>query len=336
MPDEPLDRIEALLRATGRRPAVPRDRAARVAAAAREHWRSEIRQHARRRRSYWAAGLAAAVGITTGLAVWQRTREPAPAPAPVRAARVELVQDSAWSRAASTAAPRPLRPGDEINVGSELATAERGRLALRLTTGHSVRLDARTRVSMLSNRALALAHGAVYVDSRSSSGATAGVIEIRTPLGSIRNVGTQFEVRWLTTSVRVRVREGRIAVEGAGTSVEVEAGHELEVAESGRIDRREWTSAAGLDWIVAITPMFQIDGRSLQEFLGWMARERGLRLRFATPAAASAAPGIRLNGSVDGMTLDQALESVLVTSQMTHRIDGGVLLIQSASEVPEK
>jgi hypothetical protein len=34
------------------------------------------------------------------------------------------------------------------------------------------------------------------------------------------------------------------------------------------------------------------------------------------------------------MTLDQALESVLVTSQMSHSIDAGVLLIRSVSEPP--
>jgi ferric-dicitrate binding protein FerR (iron transport regulator) len=332
LPDEPLDRIEVLLRATGRRPAVPEDRAARVAAAAREHWRSEVRHDARRRRGYWAAGLAAAIGITTGVALWQRTREPAPPPGPVRAARVEIVKDSAWSRVASAAAPRPLRPGDEVHVGWELATAERGRLALRLGSGHSVRLDAGTRVSVLSDRVLVLAHGAVYVDSGSPS--AVGAIEIRTPFGSIRDVGTQFEVRWLTTSVRVRVREGKVGLQGAGTSVEVGAGHELEVTESGRIDRREWTPAAGLDWIDTVTPMFRIDGRSLKEFLDWMARERGLRLRFDSPRAALAAAGIRLSGSVDGMTLDQALESVLVTSQMSHSIDAGVLLIRSVSEPP--
>ncbi len=311
---------------------MPEDRAARVAAAAREHWRSEVRHDARRRRGYWAAGLAAAIGITTCVALWQRTREPAPPPGPVRAARVEIVKDSAWSRVASAAAPRPLRPGDEVHVGWELATAERGRLALRLGSGHSVRLDAGTRVSVLADRVLALAHGAVYVDSGSPS--AVGAIEIRTPLGSIRDVGTQFEVRWLTTSVRVRVREGKVGLQGAGTSVEVGAGHELEVTESGRIDRREWTPAAGLDWIDTVTPMYRIDGRSLKEFLDWMARERGLRLRFDSPRAALAAAGIRLSGSVDGMTLDQALDSVLVTSQMSHSIDAGVLLVRSVSELP--
>jgi ferric-dicitrate binding protein FerR (iron transport regulator) len=337
LPEESLDRLEALLRATGRRPAVPEDRAARVATVAREHWRSEIRQHARRRRAWLGASVAAAIGLAAGVAIWQRGDRPAPLPVAEYAARVEVVQDSAWAQTTTTAAPLPLGRGDEVNAGSELATAERGRLALRLATGHSVRLDARTRVSVLSDRVIALTHGAVYVDSASPSGAAAGFVEIRTPLGSIRDVGTQFEVRWLTTSLRVRVREGKIALDGAGTSVEVEAGHELELGENGRIVTREWTaSEAGLEWIGGVTPPFPLEGRSLQQFLEWIARERGLQLRFASPDVASAAPEIRLNGSIDGMTLDEALESVLLTCRMAHRVDGGTLLIQSSREPSER
>lgn len=279
---------------------------------------------------------AMAIAIAGGLAIWHRAGELAP-PARLKAARVEIVQESAWSRTASTAAPLLLRPGDDVNVGSELATAERGRLAVRLATGHSVRLDTGTRATVLSDRVIALTHGAIYVDSRSTSGAAVGVVEIRTPLGSVRDSGTQFEVRWLMTSLRVRVREGKVALEGAGTSVEVGAGQELELAENGQIVRRDWTaSATGLDWIGMITPMIQIEGRSLQDFLEWIARERGLRLRFATQDVATSAPAIRLNGSVDGMTLDQALESVLLTCRMSHRIEGEMLLIRSASESTER
>jgi FecR protein len=335
LPEESLDRLEALLRATGRRPAVPGDRAARVAAVAREHWRSEIGRHARRRRAWWSASLAAAIALAAG-AVWQRGDRPVPLPATGHAARVEVVQDSAWTQTTSTAAPLPLGRGDEVNVGSELATAERGRLALRLASGHSVRLDARTRVSVVSDRVIALTHGAVYVDSASPSGAAAGFVEIRTPLGSIRDVGTQFEVRWLTSSLRVRVREGKIALEGAGTSVEVNAGHELELGEKGRIVNRGWSASEGLDWIGSVTPPFSLEGRSLQQFLHWIARERGLQLRFASPDVASSAPGILLNGSIEGMTLDEALESVLLTCRMSHRVDGETLLIQSSRDSAER
>ena len=81
--------------------------------------------------------------------------------------------------------------------------------------------------------------------------------------------------------------------------------------------------------------MMELEGRSLREFLDWMVRERGLRLQFTSPDLAGAASEISLNGSIDGMTLDQALESVLPTCRMAHRINGDVLVVQPISVAPE-
>jgi len=263
---------------------------------------------------------------------------PDPPPATARAgARVEMVFDAVWSQPARSGAPVSLRSGDEVTIGSEVATEDRGRVALRMARGHSVRLDTGTRVRVLSDRALALDRGAVYVDSsadaRRDAGATAGFIEIRTPLGSIRDVGTQFEVRWLADAVRVRVREGKIAFDATGAIVEVGAGGELRLGADGAMARRDVSAlGADLDWVGAITPMLDIDGRALQQFLEWMARERGLRLGFESPEVAGSAPGIVLNGSIQGMTLDQALESVLSTCRLSSRIDGDILLVRSSNE----
>ena len=54
-----------------------------------------------------------------------------------------------------------------------------------------MRLDADTRLGLVSGSVLELHRGAVYVDS----GALAQRLEIRTPFGIARNVGTRFDVR---------------------------------------------------------------------------------------------------------------------------------------------
>lgn len=325
---DPHDRIEALLRATGRRPPVPADRADRVRHSVREHWRSEVegRSQRRRLRTAVALALAATVLVALGLEIRQRI---ATSPVGMPTARVERVVASAWSRPASggsTEDASALRPGDEIPAGSELSTDAEALLAVRMETGYSLRLDASTRLRLLSERVLALDRGAVYVDSRGvDRQATAG-LEIRTPFGAIRDVGTQFEARVQPDSLRLRVREGSIFLDREGVSLEVGAGQELEVAKDGRESRRATTSSGPeWSWIGEVTPMMRLDGRSLDEFLDWMARERGLSVEFANPGIARSAMGIRLNGSIDGMTLDEALKSVLSTSQMTHRISGSVL-----------
>jgi ferric-dicitrate binding protein FerR (iron transport regulator) len=333
------------------RTAIPPDRAARVAMAAKAHWRAELRRTTRRR---WAVGaiVAAAAIIAIGVRLLPRDRasrdaaarvaDVAPVVPTAPAARVEVVSDAAWLQVSGRESPTPLRVGDRIAVGAEVGTASHGRVALRLSTGHSVRLDTGTRLRMIADRTLALDAGAVYVDSRrlaSDVAAPAESIEIKTPLGTIRDVGTQFEVRWLPTSLRVRVREGRVAFAASGIVVNVAAGQEVErhqdhAVASNTLTPRPLPAGAALDWIGGITPMPDIDGRSLQSFLAWLAHERGLRLVFATPETAAAAPGIVLKGSIAGMTLDQALDSVLMTCRLSSRIEGDVLRIDSSTSKP--
>jgi hypothetical protein len=314
------DHLEALLRTTGPRPAVPPERAARVGAAIKAHWQAEVRRRARRR-WVWAAGAAAAaVSIATAaghLLVDRRATTSAVA-SPV--AQVALVSGGAW-----------LQSGVHVTAGTDVATEDRGRVALLLATGHSVRLDAGTRIRLLEGRALSLDRGAVYVDSQGRPGQRAGTLEVRTPLGTSRDEGTQFEVRWLASALRVRVREGKVVFDASGTVVEVDAGRELELGRDGHLARRALDAGAGFDWVSGITPMLEIEGRSLLEFLEWMARERGLRLRFPSSRTAAAAPGIRLSGSIQDLSLDQALEAVLSTCQMRHRIEGRDLVVDSSN-----
>ncbi len=331
------DGIEALLRAAGQRPAVPVDRWKRVEAAVRTHWRSEVRARSRRRRIQAVVGLGLAAAVVAAVILGIRQPDD-PAPLAVTMGRVDRVVATAWSRPAfsgSTEEASPLRSGDEILAGSELATDAKALLAVRMQTGHSLRLDAGTRLTLVSSGVIAFDHGGVYVDSGGAHRPGTASLEIRTPFGSIRDVGTQFEVRLHPESLRVRVREGSILVEREGSRVEVGPGQELELAAGGRESRRPLTAfGSEWTWIGEITPMMRLDGRPLAEFLDWMARERGLRLQFASPRVALSARDIKLSGSIDGMTLDQALESVLSTTRMTHRITESVLFIDPMEASP--
>ena len=140
------------------------------------------------------------------------------------------------------------------------------------------------------------------------------------------------EVRAQDASLSVRVREGRVVVEAAGTRVDVDAGHQLQLSSNGEVTRQEITGGTAFEWLGSVTPMIEIDGRPLQSFLEWAARERGLRLEFASAGTATAARTILLSGSVQGMTIDEALESVLATSRMSPAVEGNVLRILASGE----
>jgi FecR protein len=325
---EPWDRmsdgdpIEALIKLTGPRPAVPPERAGRVKAAVFAQWEKEVRLRSRRRRLAFVGWSAAAAVLlaSAGLLVW---RNQAPPPPVELAGRIENVSNRAWTRPSMEGAPPPvpLAAGAMVPVGSELTTGADGRVAIRLTSGHSIRLDAETRVRMLSGRTVALERGAVYVESPIDKMAGASGVEIRTPLGDVHDVGTQFEVRLIGSSVRVRVREGAVLLRSSRGVHEVGAGRELELGADGGAQRPFPSFGEDWSWISGVTPPIAIEGRSLRDFLEWAAREKGLRLRYAEEDLPATAAAITLNGSIEGMTPDQALESILLTCRLTHRID---------------
>jgi ferric-dicitrate binding protein FerR (iron transport regulator) len=325
------DGIEDVLRRSGRRPSVPEERADRVRDAVRARWEGEVERRRRKRNAWIALGVAAtAAGIAIGL----RFRSPSVGTgvAAQVSARVEALVDAAWIHPASappTGAARALRLGDAIAAGSELGTPERGRVALRTGSGHSVRLDRSSDVRVVSATVLYLARGSVYVDSGGAAEATATPLTIRTPFGDVRDLGTQFEVSASASTLRVRVREGDVVVSGTA-SLRIGAGEEAVLSERGDVVRRDLESfGSEWSWAEEIAPPLDIDGRSAREFLEWVARERGLELRFATPELEVAAPGIVLHGSIRGMTLDQALASILPTCRMSYRIERSVLRIDS-------
>ena len=333
-PREADGRTGKLVRLAGPRPSVSPERAARVKAAVRSSWEREVAR-GRRGRVWIAAALATAtmVVLAVGVAMWRRAN---PLPMPPATARVETVAGSVWVRpisAHSTEPPVLVRPGDVLTVGSELATEGNDRVAIRIASGHSIRLDADSRLRILSERTLALDRGAVYVDSGSRDGRSAGSVRVHTSRGVVRDIGTQFEVRLGDTSLLVRVREGLVSIDGDRRGHEVSAGFEVEVDDEGRIRRRALRSFdAEWAWIGEITPMMEVEGRSLREFLDWVVRERGLRLRFARPGLSDSASRITLNGSIEGMSLDQALEAVLPTCRMVHRLERDVLLVEPMPE----
>ena len=250
--------------------------------------------------------------------------------------RVEVVSDAAWWRLGSPATDRLrtlLHPGDSIGRGREMTTHDDVRVAIRLASGYSVRMDEQTHLRFLSDRILVLDRGAVYVDSGSRYRESGGSIEIRTSLGRVWDIGTQFEVRTMDAYLLVRIREGSVSVKDREGLLELEAGYELTIDRSGKTVRRRLAPfAREWSWIAQVTPPMDLEGRSLREFLDWMARERGLSLEFATQDLPRIASKITLSGSIKEMTLDHALASVLETCGMTYRIESGSLVVKALAD----
>lgn len=278
--------------------------------------------------------FAAAVLLGIGLLGWlMRAVGEVPA-----GAAVESVSGTTWIGTAATGGSRPLLPGEEIPVGTTLATARpgsevvAGRASLRLPGGTVVRVDAGTTVRLDSPTALTLERGAVYADSgESGSGLT-----VATPGGTATDVGTRFSVRVLDPGprpkVEVRVRDGAVAVERGGRSWMASAGEELVVATLHGEPHRRPVDAWGAewDWVLDAAAGYPIEGRTLGELLDWVARETGWTVRWADPALAGSARDVVLRGSAGRLRPDQVPFAVLPGAGLEGELvesDGGSELV---------
>jgi ferric-dicitrate binding protein FerR (iron transport regulator) len=323
------DDIERLLRLAGARPVAPAGAQERVHAAARARWRSAVAARRRRIGLFWASGLAAAAAaILILIAPSLRRASPSVASG--------FVESATLTRVVGTPRTEPpvrqaLEPGAAIPDDSELETGPEDRAALLLSDGTSLRLDRDTRIRLLRGPEIELEAGAVYALSAEPA-RLENTFRIRTALGTVRDVGTRFQVRLAGDVLKVTVRSGIARLERGGVSQEAATGTQLIADAGGAVAVR---SAPGhgpeWDWTMAVAPEFEIEGRTLGEFLGWAADEQGLRVEFEDPAAKPHAVATILHGSVRGMNPDEAVAAVLPTCGLRHSIREEVLLIQTVS-----
>lgn len=315
--------LSQLLGLAGSRPPLPEDRARRIREAVLPAWRREALSYRRRRlRTLVALALAAGFVAAAGLVLWSRG---GPSASPEAAVAMRF----------TGTAPRIERPGGTeaklvegsvVLQGDTVRTAD-GLAALELGDGSSLRLDAETEVSILEPKVVHLERGALYVDSGAEGRAEAG-LAVRTPLGVVHEIGTQFEVRVEGGELRVRVREGEVRFAGRQAVTRAVAEDALEVGGDGTV-RRSRVSVYGpeWDWAVSIAPEYELDGRGLGDFLRWAARETGWTVRYSDPSIAVNVETISIRGPKATVSPRTALPLVLAASELTHQLQDGIVTI---------
>jgi len=320
------DLVEQLVRLAQTDAEVPLDGAARVKHAVRPLWRAQIRARAWRRRLFLAAGVAAAACLT--IVVFLHLHRQAPAlvvfhPAARVAAVAGELEIATGSGDVHTVTTSDL--GLTVMEDAVLRTSAHSRASVLLSTGHSLRLDTDTDLHLTTARALELRHGAVYLDIARAGSSS---VEVWTPLGVARDIGTQFEVRLTGTAVAVGVREGDVILSHDSTELRIPQGTRVTVEGDGSHHAVRLAADAGdWDWVQEVAPGFTIEDRTLLNFLDWVSREAGLVVRYHDAATEQLARSTRLHGSIDGLTPTQAVEAVLPGCGLEHHRGNGVLTI---------
>lgn len=310
--------MRRLLESAGPRADIPPDDLAQIKRAFRAEWQEHVRQRQARRFPAWNERRVLALAATLllaalGIGWWLWSAGSAPATVPV--ARVE-----------SAVPGSRLQVGEEVPPGTAIETAA-GPAALRLAGATSLRLDAGTRARLVSASLIDLERGAVYLDS---GGEGFGAVAVQTPLGIVREIGTQFEVRLLaeTAALRVRVREGEVRVERGDASYPAVAGVELTLHADGRVTRQEVAGhGSPWNWVLQAAPPLEIEGKTLQEVLDQVARETGWTIRYADESLAASAGSIAVHGTIGHLRPDQALDVVLPGAGLRYEMVEGVVVI---------
>jgi ferric-dicitrate binding protein FerR (iron transport regulator) len=331
--DDSDDDTIRLLRLTGTRMPVPATRAARVRTAVHAEWQAVVRRRAARRRLLFPAVAVAAVAVLILMSgTWRLVdRRTTPLPAEQVAVVEQLdgsprrVSDVSEGQAAIGVSLR-----DAIRIGDWIETDARSRVALRFSDGTSVRFDVGSRARPLSSGAIELSAGAVYVDTERESGR----FEVRTALATARDLGTQFEVRIVDRTVRLRVRTGIVELADRVRSVTGQGGTEITLSAAGAVSRAIAAHGPDWDWTARVSPPTEIEGVALAAFVARVGRELGLVVHYADPALVQEAAGITLHGSVKGLSPREALDVAVATSGLQHRIEGGSLIVSRGANTP--
>ncbi|HZF16171.1 MAG TPA: FecR family protein [Steroidobacteraceae bacterium] len=319
------DPLAEIVRAGGRRPTPPPDDYDQVLAAATASWQKAV--SARRRRQWIGALAASAVLCAVGLAVFHFRPI---AMETARTAATTLVRGQLAVQAPGTFDWHPLQAGAAIDNGARLRANGPGGASLSLGAGGLLRLRESTEVAVSAGAHLQLFDGSAYVDSGSRPPGQPIVVE--TGLGTVRDIGTVFEVRASAGALRVRVREGQVVVDAPGRdeSFESQAGQELQIGSDGTT-RRSDIATAGPEWAwaEALADAPVVDGKSLLGFLEWVSHESGRALEFQYAGDRQQAAAVRLHGSVPNLRPLDALDLMLAATDFDYTLsDAGAIVIR--------
>lgn len=268
----------------------------------------------------WMMPVALAASLLLAIGVLQQ-REDAPVPMRVPVATVARVI------VAGNPDGLPLS-GDPVYADERLSTGPGQGLSLRLGNATSLRVDQNTTLVVDAAHRLSLESGRVYADTGAFIYRDRALV-IDTGMGSVTDIGTQFAVEIQDGMLQVAVREGRVDVNRDAGEVVALAGERLRLERDGAVIAEKLAPHdAYWDWAAGLAPPFNIQNKSLLDFLSWAARETGRELVFHDNELRMAAMRTDLHGSVAGLGPAEALDAVLATTGFRYRTEADRIVIE--------
>jgi len=303
------DTLTALIKLAGPSAEIDDGVEDRVYAAVRQEW---VRRKLLPQPVRWALPFALAASILIAFSL--RESDTVPLPQTVGTVMVAMGE--------STHAV-----GDSVYSGDVLDTSNGQGASVALKGDISLRIDAETLLKVDSANEYTLLAGRIYIDTGDRIYSNRHVT-VNTASGIATDIGTQFSVRFENADMSVAVREGQVIL-NEGDQVHTAGQGDKITVRPGKAAQFEVipTSGEQWSWTTALAPVFDIEDKSLLEFLRWVSRETGLELRMESDELRMEAMRPRLHGSVAGMSPLRALDAIMATTDFEYSIDGGTINI---------
>lgn len=339
-PNEDFDRedeaMARLLRMAGTRAPIPGEIESRIYDRVRDEWRASSQQpegarvyaHVHRQ---WARDkrrpdlrrwlMPAALAAATIMAIAVVVQPPPPVTSLVPVGTVARVAGDIDAGLLPEIG-HPVYPGESLRTGSGQA------MSIILSNAESLRIDENTTLVVETADEFQLLQGRIYADTGDFMYRDQGLV-IDTVMGSVTDVGTQFSVAIADDLIDVAVREGRVDISRDTKQFVAVAGERLKIRND---DSATVAALAANDtywgWATSLAPVFDIENKSLLDFLRWAARETGRELVFESNEIRMSAMRTDLHGSVSDIEPLDAIESVLATTKFKYRIEPDRIVIE--------
>ena len=315
------DKVAELFRHASARERPPAEDELAIRQALHAEWSGMTRQRNRRKALFTLAAAASAV-----LAVMIGIRM-APEPAPSLAQLAVVEKSVGVVRVnSSDGSFQSLDSATALVAGQQIVTRGDSRMALRWLNGESIRLDENTELTLNSAGEVTLQAGQIYLDT-DQAGANKELY-ILTPAGRVRHLGTRYMTTVSGGVTSVSVREGKVSVDVRGVESVAARGDRLTVDAQG-VSSRGSVSSYGPEWqwTEELAPAFSSDGRTMAQFLDWVAHESGRVVEFASSDAERLASDTQLRGRINLGPM-RALEAVLQTSDLVAEVNAGTIVVR--------
>ncbi|MDH3305030.1 MAG: FecR family protein [Gammaproteobacteria bacterium] len=218
--------------------------------------------------------------------------------------------------------------GDEIYAGMTIETGDGQGMSFLLARNESLRLDENSAIRVEAGDQFRLLRGRVYADTGEFVYRDGG-LRIDSVFGAVTDIGTQFAVSIRDDLLDVAVREGRVDVRKEAHKYVAMSGERIRLLEKGEVEVDPLALTDEYwNWTTELAPAFEIEGRSLMDFLKWTARESGRILYFEDTELRMAAMRTDLHGSISDFSPMEAIESVLATTAFRYRVEADRIIIE--------